>query len=611
MPTGYKGEGKTYLKSIGKWVSTEKEKVFDYEKLNTKSGALLISFYRFYPDYYADLFRSPTARYKLELPQRLIMRSMARYRNVYDTGCRGLTKTYCVVLEKMISGELYPGTIVRYAAPNQKQAAVLATQAFHQIEKDYPFIASHWDLRNDRADMFRITTIYGSEFCMYAPRGDNCSETVAEEIGAEGENAFKMDVYENDILPTCRITRTVNQLPDRTHIDLQHAHISNACSRINRAYSVHRAKTLDAMLHGGKYEGIVLEMSWITALMGNIRDKAYIEDQRKTLSALDWKRELCAIYTGTSENPLIPDDVLSRSRKLMLMEDKHCGDREAIYIVSHDVSYVDSVKNAKCGDVVVKLTKYDSISKRDKFRKQVVYVDAYPPPATAFLQAQKLKKLWMKFCRDDAEATYLVVDAQAYGTEVVEELMKPTTDGTPNLCCYQHMRFAEIEQPNALPIIYPMKATSRGSNDADGDMIAYAQVEFEKGYVELLTSKTLDGVEAYKNLYDIKDVNLDGQIAAPYKQTDELVQEIQNLQTVVSGTTFKEKRKSSSIQRDRWSALKYALRMAQILENLLKKEKYRPKSSWSDAIDNIDEILTETTGIAGNGRKKLLSMRKR
>ena len=609
MPSGYVGTGKVYSKKQGRWVPKDLSKAFDYDNLDFQSGAFIISFFRWYPDALCDMTRSETAKYKLELPQRIILRTICRFRNTYITGCRGLTKTYCILLGKMIKGILYPGERMRYTAPAQKQAAALATQAFHQIESDYPIIASHWAIRNDAQDMFKITTVYGSEFTMYSPRGDNCSETIAEEIGQEGRDPFDMDKYEQDVLPTCRLERMVNQQPDKFAVQLQHSHISNACSKTNRAYSVHREACLKDMLHGELFEGFVIDFSWITALMSNLRNIAYIKDQRSKLTPAAWKREMCALYTGDAKNPLISDETLAASRVNPIMEEHHCGDPNVIYVVSHDVSYVDDAKNAKCADVVLKLTQYDDLERRDKYRKQAVFVDNYPPPKTSYEQAQKIRRLWERFTMNGGETTYIVVDAQAYGTEVVEELMKPVESG-PNLCCVDHAAFVEIEQPGSLTVIYPMKAGTRGSRDPDADMISYAQVEFEHGNVELLTPNILDGVEAFKNLHGIKDARFDARISEPYRNCELLCQQIGNLQTEVSGMTLKEKRKSKALQRDIWSALKYALRMAQKLESGEKTIKYGAKSSWSEKIQEVKRLISVSGPTITGSRANVLAMRK-
>lgn len=593
MPNSYSGNKLVYSHSQDKWVEKPTTTEFDYEGIDQEAAAFMLSFFRWYPDYFADLCRDPGARYGLELPQRLMMRVFARYRETFITGCRGLTKTYCILLTKMIEGILYPGEIMLYIAPDQKQAAKLATQAYHQIEKDYPLIAAYWDLRNDRTDMFRISTKYGSEFTMYAPRGDNSSQTIAEEIGQEAP-PFNIEKYENDVRGTCRLERRVNQKPDRAHIDQKHSHISNACSRQNPAYEKYRHGALKAMVTSDDpHEGYAIDIPWEVAVLFDIRSVAYVRDMKSKLTAEAWQREMCAHYTGSSDNPLITDETLAKSKKTALAEFSHCGSDNAVYIVSHDVAYADGRKNAKCADVVMKLTTYPGMTRRDKYRKQIVFVDNYAPQSTPYEQAQKVKSLWIKFCKSGGNATYMLIDAQAVGSDVVKELMKPTTDGTPPLCSIDHSFMPELEQPNALPVIYVMKST-RGGENPEGEMVEAAQREFEQGFVELLTTNVLDGVEAYKNYHNIKETNADAQIAKPYVNTALLCTQIGNLMTKPSGMTRKEVRKSTAIQRDIWSALKYAIWLALKLEAQGVTEKYETESDWSAILHGIETGTPET-----------------
>lgn len=582
---------------------------FDYEGLNFRSAGLVISFFRYYPDYFADMCRSEYASYTLALPQRIMLRIIIRYRLTYITGVRGLTKTYILILGKMIKGILYPGIKMAYIAPDQKQAALLAAQAFHQLERDYPLIAAHYILKNDREDMFRIITPYGSEFTMYSTRGDNTDDTSAEEIGQEGKAPFDMEAYESNILPTCRHIRMLNFAPDPYMMQSQHSHISNACSKNNPAFYTYRANCMKEMLYGERYEGYVIDFSWISAIMAGIRTVQYIKDQKAQLTKKAWDREMCALYSGDTDNPLISEESLVASRVLPSCELKHCGDPDVIYIVSHDVSYTEGSKSAKCADAVLKLTRYDDIERRDRFRKQLVFCDSYPPPKTDYLQAEKLKALWRRFCLNGGQTTYLLVDAQAYGTGVVEELMKTPTDGTRPLCCYKHMAHADIEQPNALPVIYPMKATTSGGQNADGDMINYAQLQFDQGMIELLIADALDGVEQYKRQHLIKTPAYDGQIAMVYKQCNQLCQQIQNLKVEASGMTIKERRKSNAIQRDIWSALKYALWLAHIIETGEVSAKYRPQSSWQTKIEEVLKKHGTDYNSQGSARNGILGNR--
>lgn len=613
MPS-YGGEKRVWSPKQGKWIKTKKTQAFDYDSLNKKSLAFLISFFRWYPDYFYDLIQSENAKYELELIQRVMLRIFARYRNVYITGARGTTKTYVVMLGKCHDGLFFPGENIRYCAPNQKQSAVLASQAFREACENYPLLETWWDRRNDNNMMFRISTVYGSLFTMYAPRGDNSSQTVAEEMGQEGELGFDMETYEKDIAPTRRQTRTVNKIPDKCCVQLKAHHIGNACSKTNRAYTVHRAGALKDMLFGDDYDGYVLDIPWEVPLLCQIRDIAYYKSQKKSMTPEDWLREHCAIYTGTGVNPMIPDAVLARSQKLMTMEEEHCGDKNAIYIISHDASNVDSPGNADCADVVLKLTRYQDKDREDVYRKQVVYLNNYPPQDTFTAQGRKVKELWRKYCLPEGSDTYIVVDANGIGDSVVQELIKPSPDGIP-LCTIGHVAHVNIEQPGAREVIYPLKAGVKGSKDADSDIVNYAQAEFAHGNVELLTSKQSDGIEQYKRLHGIKDNFMDSMIVKPYRFTEKLVQQISNLQVTTTGLSFKEKRKSKYIQRDMWSALKYALWFAHLLEMQLKGEIYGAKSDWQEEIEKyrmggmVKQKPVQRT--AGGERGRLLSIRRR
>lgn len=613
MPAYKSGESRVLVKSTGKWVKNKKETAFDYDKINKKSWALLISFFRFYPDALLDLLRAKDAQYGLELLQRIFFRIQARYQTTYITGARGATKTFTEIGSKMIDGTLYPRDTCRYYAPAQKQSAKLASKAYADLAQCYPLLASWWNVKNDRSDMFYMVTPYGSEFAMYAPRGDSFSSLVGEEIAQEGEDGFDFDKFEADVKKGHRNERLVNGKPDRTRIQLKQNYISNASSRTNKAFSVYRAAALEAMLYGEKYEGFCMDVSWKSVLLCNLRSIAYYKKEKRTTLPEVWEREMEVKYGSSEENPIIPDETLAKCRTLTCMEDRHCGDEKAIYVVCYDVADEDGKNNAKCGLLVWKLTEFTTVTKRDKYKAQEVYADSFPPPKTYYQHFVNLKQVWHKYCMDGGETTYLVIDAQGgHGKAIIEEFMKPTTDGSRPLCSINHDYQPEMEQPNALPVIYAMKAGTKGTADPEGDMIDYAQNEFEQGNIELLIPRILDGVEQYKLRHGIKDNFLDGKIAHPYKKTEELVGQIKNLRKSTSGTTIKEVRKNPRIPRDIWSAGKYGLRIKQKLEEKLALSHHKAESSYSALIEQFasGQAVLPTPAINNSDRSRLIGLRK-
>ena len=93
MPAGNK-----YSKILKKWVKTDSERKQNYDIYDDDACALLVSYWRWYPDKFLDLIESETADYSLEIVQRVNMRAFCRYQTVFITGSRGTTKTYVAFL---------------------------------------------------------------------------------------------------------------------------------------------------------------------------------------------------------------------------------------------------------------------------------------------------------------------------------------------------------------------------------------------------------------------------------------------------------------------------------------------------------------------------------
>ena len=73
-----------------------------------------------------------------------------------------------------------------------------------------------------------------------------------------------------------------------------------------------------------------------------------------------------------------------------------------------------------------------------------------------------------------------------------------------------------------------------------------------------------------------------------------------------------EKRISKAIQRDSWSALKYALRLAQIIEReeLLNEINSRKKSDWAEELKKFENGGTVGAGIAGRAMGRTVTERR-
>ncbi|MBO5969245.1 MAG: hypothetical protein J6S14_12190 [Clostridia bacterium] len=592
-------KGKTYSKTLKKWVDTDKERKQNYDNYDEDACVLLISYWRWYPDKFLDLIESEDSDYSLEIVQRVLIRAFCRYQNDFITGSRGTTKTYCALLSMMVMGIMWPGIQKSYYGPSLKQTADICGKAWKQIEKNYPILASMWDVSSMRADRFVIETKFGSRIAITAMRGDNIHGVLAEEAAQqETGNQFDYDTFESVVEPAVRLLRMVDKKPDPLFPQNAFHYITSSGSQQNRSFEKRASAYAD--MRAGK-SAFALDTPACVSVVSGIRTFAWLMKLKDDLTPDKYLREAESIWTGTSENPILKDLTLTQSKTLQMMEYSHCGDPKSVYVIGYDNSYRDGNKNAKCAFSVFRCDPKTGLD-AGIYDKKLVYAQDNPPPKDALEQAKQVKQFWLRYTMKNAEPAYIAIDARAYGTSVIEYLHKDLQDGLPPLCCMNH-DYAELELPNALPVIYPIIATggfNEGTHDSDAAMIEYAEREWEHGNVHMLTSNIQDGIKAYKLYHHIKTDEMDVAISYPYLKSRELCGQIGNLKKRPSGLGFAEERISKSIQRDLWSATKYALRVIKILEDKFKAliaQGDNPWEKWSKSV--IQGMMKNTTPVYG------------
>lgn len=575
-------------KGVG-WLSKQEEQDAQYEILGD-GWPLFVAICRFWPDFLADILWDENAQYELSLLQRMFLRINARYQDVDITGCRGSTKSFCTQLCEQLDMLTWPGITGGIFGPSIKQTAAIANQIFEQLRNNAPMLTDMITLERSGAESFVLTTPYGSRTSIEAFRGNTMHKVVAEETAQEEKPPFDEEEFTQSVLPQVRADYRINRQKDPAYIRFKQHSITSAGRRQGYAYETRRRHRLK-MLRGES--AFVIDVPFDVVLLCQMRDPEWVEKQKEEIGVSGVPRELESIYSGTDKNPLITDEDLDKARCLALMENHHCClDRDnklrpedVIYIIGYDVSYRDGKKNAKCAAVVEKCTRQNDYYHRDKYLKQVVCIEDWPPSETPtpIAQAERLRSIFNRYCFEGSQ-TYIAIDAWQYGDGVLCALMAEPLGGMVPLCCYEHCEKTELELEGAIPVIYPIRAGGQGVRDPDSEMIKNAQNQFRYENVQLLTASMADGVEQYKRVHRIKDDRLNHKIAEPYRKTKELVSQIQNLREQPSGQGLTEHRISKYIQRDSWSALKYALRLAQILEQSNLQQKKKKPSDWDAAL---------------------------
>ena len=603
------GKGRVYV-FTGQQTGWVKKSTFSEAKYDNLGDGLpyLIALFRWFPDFFLDLFHDENADYDLSFIQRIFLRINANNEYSDITACRGATKSYCRQAGGYVDGLMWPGETTAVVGPSLKQTAKIASDIHKQVDNNYPALTALYTVESDGQDRFVVSTSYGSRISIDNKRGATVSRATAEETAQEEKPPFDADTYKEVVIPAVRGEYKVNGRRSPAYIYFKQQSITSAGRRQQYAYET-RHNHRHMMVRGES--AYIIDVPFDVILLNQMRPVSWAENIRNELTPAQWLREMESVYSGSDKNPIIRDEVLNESRNLLLMEEHHCcKDRDnkmkpedVIYIVAYDVSYRDAKANAKCACAVVKCTKQDDYYHRDKYLKQLVWLEDWSPAETPtpIAQAQRLRKVWNRFCVDGSQ-TYIVLDAWQYGDGVLTSLMDQPVGGGVPLCTYKHVYYTELELEGAIPVIYPIKAGGVGTTDPDSDMVLNAELQFEHSNVQLLTGNMNEGVEAYKKYHRIKDDSMNYKIAAPYKKTNELIGQIQNLREEPSGAGIKERRISQHIQRDSWSALKYALRFAQILERANLQQKPQ-QSDWAKLLAKFKgQPLTMGGGAKGGAK---------
>ena len=527
-----------------------------------------------------DICQGERAEYENSLMNRVTKRYMARYRETFTFAARGYGKTSCLISDKCNKGILWPGEITGYYAPSEVQAAPLASKAFAGWERNVPLLAAHWRRISDRQDHFAVATINGSKFVMHIDRGIDTSGVVAEECAQEDKTPFNWTDFNQIVLGTNRLEHKANGESVPSHIDSQIHYITSCSRQENESYAVYKSVRQE-MIEGGS--AFAVSIPWQVPVLCRMKKVSYYQMLRKRLTAEQFDRECNSRCTGSVENPIVRDGVVRESRVVKTMEDRHCGDPNAFYILGYDVSSRDHAGNALSAMSVLKCERQFSSNNWDRYRKSLVYVMDMRPPHSAREHAALLKRRWAEYSMQGSTA-FMVVDARNYGQSVIECLHEDLGDGLPPLRTMNNdSDYSRLVRQGAIPCLYAIQAGGNTGRDPNSVMLDYIEREFENGNLRLLTSDLAAGTKAYKLKRGIKDDTQDAKIQFPYLKTNALCRQIANLQKKYTPTGWIEQEISKYIPKDMWSALLYANRIAQYLEKDQLYAQNHYQSEWEQA----------------------------
>lgn len=136
-------ESAEYIKvGYKKGFPIEKGVVLNEDYLNEHRDDIAKTFEYFsaYPDLFIDLITPEGDNFNLFFYQRIFLRSIMRFKEVYLTAARAFSKSFITILGLMLQCIFIPGRKVFICAPNKTQGAQIAREKIAEIYQHWPLI---------------------------------------------------------------------------------------------------------------------------------------------------------------------------------------------------------------------------------------------------------------------------------------------------------------------------------------------------------------------------------------------------------------------------------------------------------------------------------------
>lgn len=523
------------------------------------------SYYRSYPDKFIDLISPPNSKVKLFFYQRMMLRILFRYKNVYFTMTRGSAKSFTQILAIYLKCVMYPSIHLFIAAPTKMQAANISQENIEKIWEYFPLLEKEVKKVYFNKDSTKIIFHNDSKLDVVqvaqSSRGGRRHGGSIEEIVDE---SMKKDVLNEVVLPMMannRLAACGGNDPNEKHKST--VYVTTAGTRQSFAYE--KLMETFRMMAEGK-DAFVMGAGYELPVMHKQLDLDYIMQMKEseTFNALGFQREYQSLWTGSSDRSLVQLDDMNDCRVLDKAEHKAVNDKDVMYIGSYDVARAEGNINANSALIILKC-----IPRGDgTYIKHVVNIFSFE--GTHFLDQAKFLKRKV----NDFKLAQLIVDINGLGRGLVDYLVTEI-DENPPYSVTNDDRYDAYKTANSIPMIYALNSSTKENNASDIHNI-FMNIITNQG-VKLLTT-----AGQAKNKMKIKDSEKETKELLPFILTDLLQEEIMNLEHEQRGNKTQVKQISRTVNKDKFSALEYGLWYVYLEEQDNKKRKrqldFDPKS---------------------------------
>ena len=549
----------------------------NYLDENLEKIGNVMSIFSAYPDIYLDLIKPQDSSFTLFFYQRITLRALMRFKDVYGTAPRAFSKSFITILAMILQCIFMPGTKRFICAPNKTQAAQIAKEKIVEIYDRWPLLRKEVvggeisdTPGNFGKDYVTIKFRNGSQFdvvgALDSQRGGRRHGGLIDESRDHDETPIN-----EVVLPLLNVSR---RLPDNTvnqkEPNQQRIFMTSAGVKTSFAYDFLIDDFIDSIIHPNST--FVFGCDYRVPVLHGLLDKTYI-NKLKTSSSFkeeSFAREYASLWSGSSEEAWFNFDKLTKYRKIKNPE------TSAKFRANSNQFYLLSVDVGRLNDQTVCCVFRVNVSGEGKYFATLVnlYVLGRQAETKTFnRQAIELKRIIKKF-----NPIEVIIDTNGLGIGFADEMIREQVDEFGNI--YEPLgfknddEFLKVQPKDAMCILYGIKANGPLNSKIHGN--AYTRIN--GGLVRFLIKEQ----EAKNALLSTKvgqkmTVKQRVQRLMPHEMTTKLFEEMANLRLRRTGVSLDIvlEQINPRYPKDKYSAFAYGLWRIKELEEEQNKRRRR------------------------------------
>lgn len=529
--------------------------IYEFEKNRVKNlsdesefGQFLWNYYQFvswakwYPDLYIQLFKSKDSNMQLHFDQRVFMRSDIRFQSMYGTFSRGYAKTYTEILDDFIVGTLTPNITLAITAQTKENAAALLEEKTDEILTHYPLLENEISVKRFSKNDALVKFKNGASITNLA-NAQTSKGRRKHRIKIEESALLNNTLYEDALEPITEVPRTTCgnlAIVDPEEMNYQIHFFTTSGYRGSDEYN-RSVRMINGMRDCSG--DIVLGSSWmLPCYYGRGSTKSQILKKKKRSNPIFFAQNYEQKWVGCSDGALVDINKLMACRVLEspIIEIQDNSDE---FYIGVDVARSENTNNNQSAISVIKVVRNPKTKRIIDI--QIVNVFGMSNKLNFTEQACIVKKYKKAY-----KAKMVIADGNGLGSGLVDELLKPSYDKITGeyLGCFDTINTDNQPQvSDAEKCLFDMKAQTFQTK-----VISHFINAVDSGMLKMLIRKQEQDFSDKEREFFDKNV-------APFIHSELLFVEISNLKLKVNGKNLSVEKVVRKIDKDRFSATAYAI----------------------------------------------------